>query len=150
MVDTFTQTDFEAALDRISPGAWQSVGLDDGEYVYDIPSHAVFIRIRSSVDASGVSAGAGEDSIRVFVLDEDGEPWGSKAARWVTRQPGWEDRLRTLVTRLLDLIRKADACPGCGVGTRPFKVRKEGPNKGRWFLRCPNAACHRPLFEWLD
>lgn len=150
MVDTFTQTEFEQVLESIAPGGWEGLGLDDGEYAYDLAIGPLVIRVRSSVHADGESAKAGQDSIRVYVLDADGEPWGSKAARWVTRVSGWERRLTELVDQLRVLIARVESCPECGTECQPFKVRKEGPNRGRWFAKCPNAACARPLFEWLD
>ncbi|CAE7236722.1 Top3a [Symbiodinium natans] len=37
----------------------------------------------------------------------------------------------------------------CGQTAIKFQVQKEGPNKGRFFLKCPAGACLR-FFEWLD
>lgn len=152
VVDTFTQTEFEQVLESIAPGGWEGLGLDDGEYVYDlgVPGSGLSIRVRSSVHSDGESAGAGQDSIRVYALDGVGEPWGSKLNRWVTRVSGWERRLGETVAALRELVKRVGECPECGAGCKPFRVKKEGPNKGRWFAKCGNARCKRPLFEWLD
>lgn len=37
----------------------------------------------------------------------------------------------------------------CGQTAMKHQVMKEGPNKGRYFLKCPSGSCLR-FFEWLD
>ena len=152
MVDTFTLTEFEAALESVCPGRWAALGLDDGEHAYALHPFADYphvVRVRSSVRPDGTSAGAGEDSIRVWV-ELRGEPWGSKLAKYVTRVPGWGRRLAGAVARLAALVRQARRCPCCGADCAPFRVRREGANRGRWFLKCPDEGCRRPYFAWLD
>ncbi|XP_062594375.1 LOW QUALITY PROTEIN: uncharacterized protein LOC134255841 [Saccostrea cucullata] len=39
----------------------------------------------------------------------------------------------------------------CGVSSKLVQVRKEGPNKGRYFYSCPNPASQRcKFFQWAD
>ena len=69
-VERFTKQEFEDALPRhkgTDKPLWECAGLIDGEHVYHIPVTGTNkrISIRSSVKVDGVSADAGEDSIRL-------------------------------------------------------------------------------------
>ena len=40
-------------------------------------------------------------------------------------------------------------CPLCDKGMiNKFQVKKEGKNKGRWFVKCSDETCH--YFEWVN
>jgi WD40 repeat protein len=49
---------------------------------------------------------------------------------------------------LAELQARATPCPRCGKARRAWRVRKEGPNEGRLFLRCSDRGCDS--FEWAD
>ncbi len=70
-----------------------------------------------------------------------------KVNRWTTRLPGWQDRMMTIVRFLAEMAVKITPCPRCvqhGL-VRLNKVKKAGPNKGRWFIACSEEKCY---FEW--
>ena len=137
MIDRFTRTHFEAALPQTTPVI--SMGLQEGEYSYKIPvARTPFaILIRSSVDSTGMAAETGADSIRCWiVMSVSGEAWGAKIAKYVTRVRGWEDRLTHTLRELWKMCLAIEKCPVCGQWMKVFKVKKEGPNKGRVFIKC--------------
>jgi hypothetical protein len=141
MIDVFTRQRFEAALpvhNRTGVALWKGMGLVNGEYCYVVAVQpGVLIYVRSSVGPSGYAAESGEDSIRCWIAsDETGTPLGSKMSRWVTRVPGWEDRLKELLRALWTIAAQLKPCPVCGETMKAFRVKKEGPNKGRWFTKC--------------
>ncbi len=51
-------------------------------------------------------------------------------------------------TELEDLQETAKPCPSCGKSRRAFRVKKEGPNHGRMFLKCSDRECGN--FEWAS
>ncbi len=150
--ERFTREQFEAALPvhKVSGvPLWTAVGLQDGEYTYLVSiTPLVSIKIRSSVDHTGFAATTGEDSIRLWLVDpKTAKPMGSKLSKFVTRVHGWD---RRLVAQLRELWQygKAIAPCSCGVATRVFKVKAEGPNKGRFYVACPGQHPGR-VFTWL-
>jgi hypothetical protein len=160
-VEIFTKDEFEAQALPVNKTnhvkMWSHIGLHGGEHAYlvVIPGHNVGIEIRSSVHANGKSAGTGQDSIRCWLVDaHTGQPMGSKVSRWTTRLPGWGERTKEVIRQLWTMGQKMVPCPTCkptaGTDTRLrcFKVKKEGANKGRLFLRCPVTDCKH--FEWMD
>jgi hypothetical protein len=147
-VDIFDKVTFEMALPKLKGTdipAWECVGLDHGEYTYLVTlgeKCPAKILVRSSVDSTGWSRATGEDSIRVYVVDKDRKPLSGKANRWTTRLPGWQERMNTIIRFLAVMAVKIKTCPKCSKDLlRLNKVRKEGPNKGRWFLACPENGC---------
>ncbi len=72
-----------------------------------------------------------------------------KVNRWTTRMPGWQDRLNVILRFLAVMAVKLGPCPRRAVHglTRLNKVKKAGPNKGRWFISCCQNNC---FFEWQD
>lgn len=160
-VEIFTKEQFEQnALpvnkDNGQP-LWKYVGLQGGEhaYVVTLPKHNIGIEVRSSVHSDGKSAGTGEDSIRCWLVDAtSGQPMGSKVSRWTTRLPGWGERTKEVIRQLWTMGQRMVPCPSCkapdGTDTRLrcYKVKKEGPNKGKLFLRCPVDGCKH--FEWMN
>lgn len=154
-IETITKQQFEEALPvnkDTGNALWVPNGVVNGEYTYIVhpyPKKKYFIFVRSSIKEDGVSAGLGEDSIRAWIVDEDGKNWGSKSQRWVTRQRGWENRLTEMLRTLTSQISKIGPCPKCKqADVVPLIVKKDGPNKGRPFLKCSSAQC--TFFEWTD
>lgn len=124
---------------------WKPRGLVDGEYAYWIEvKPEVAIEVRSSVGVNGNSASCGENSIRCWLVwTNTGSPAGSKLSRWITRKAGWHRRLRETLQQLYRVGRHVGAC-SCGKLTGVYRVKKKGPNHGRWFTRC---QCGK--FAWL-
>lgn len=159
-VEIFTREQFESALPchcKTQEKLWQSAGLSEGEYSYNVrpfPSLPYAIHVRSSVKANGISADTGQDSIRAWIVTTTTEgkpkPFGSKISRYTTRLPGWQDRLTVILRKLAMLIKQIAPCESCGHDCPPFKVKKDGPNKGRLFSKCTNQDCKSPKFTWID
>lgn len=145
-VEIFTQAEFESKALPTSKTSgeklWKYAGLQNGEHTYLVPVSGVeniAIEVRSSVHSNGVSAETGADSIRCWIVDTlSGKPWGSKVSRWTTRLPGWGERTLNVIRELYRMAQHITNCPKCGKGRlKVFKVKKEGPNKGKVFLSCP-------------
>jgi hypothetical protein len=144
-IETFTKQEFEIYLSQHQP--YQPLGLVDGEETYLLPLDGqVAIAIRSSVKANGISAATGEDSIRLWLVDNDSQPLGSKVSRWTTRLAGWQDRLSQNIKTLCEWRAAAGDCPECQKPKGIFKVKKVGENKGRPFAKCNEHN----NFIWLD
>jgi hypothetical protein len=143
MIDRFDRKTFEAALPKAGPHnpLWLALGLRGGEHCYLIAVRpGVLIYVRSSVRADDLAADTAADSIRCWLAaDDTGRPLGSKDSRWISRVPGWQARLTETLRKLWKLGHQSRPCPNCLTQMGVFKVKKSGPNKGRWFLSCP--AC---------
>lgn len=154
MIETFTKEKFENNLpiNNVTKQAmWQSLGLIDGEFVYTLPiNSSATILIRSSVKQSGYSAETGKDSIRIWLVDPiTNQPVGSKISSYITRVFGWEIRLVTQLRMMYKLGKKVHACE-CGKGpVRVLKVKKEGPNQGKFFTACSDFKCEFNPFTFL-
>jgi hypothetical protein len=141
-VETFTRADFEAALPKhkvTGEPLCKCLGVVSGEYTYLLPvSDKVGVMIRSSVKSDGVSAGVGEDSIRLWLVDpsNDNAPLSSKVTRWIARTGAWRVRVVEQARTLYGLGKRLGACPDCGKALALRKVKKEGPNKGKLFFSC--------------
>jgi hypothetical protein len=119
---------------------WKPLGIVQGEFAYLIPVREPFgIMVRSSVRADGLSASTGEDSIRCWIVNGNLQPWGSRIGRYITRVPGWEQRLLDTLRTLYKMILLIDKCKNCTQYRKIFRVRKDGPNKGKFFLKCTNC-----------
>lgn len=154
--ERFSKEDFEQALIDILAAKGNSLevihlGLVNGEYEYHIPlppNQAVNLVIRSSVDSSGFAAGAGADSIRVWLVDaRTDEPVGSKAQAWITRVPGWQERLAKTMRELTGRRMKTGDCHKCYAPISIYKVKKDSPNRGRLFGKCTDCSW---WWGWLD
>ena len=114
-VDTFTKEQFETALPKnktTHEPMWEALGLLAGEWTYVIPVAETNKRIciRSSVKGNGLSAGVGDNSIRLWV-----EYFYAKAGKWfalgkfdayTTREPGWEGRMHKKLQALYGMALK--------------------------------------------
>lgn len=144
MIEHFTKEQFEAALPKSAKFSVESVGINSNEYCYLlIINEKARVFIRSSVGPKGVSAEVGEDSIRTFLVDNNGRPFAPKVTKFTTRVKGWEERMRENMRFLIRLHQQAGFD-----GDKPREIRKvskEGPNKGRFF--CPETPT-KP-FTWL-
>lgn len=160
-VEIFTKQDFEEKAlpyhKETNAPLWKYIGIRGGEHAYLVllPENNIGIEVRSSVHESGKSAETGQDSIRCWLVDRfSGQPMGSKIGRWTTRLPGWGERTKEVIRQLWAMGTLLVPCPSCKASPtvdtrlRCFKVKKEGPNKGRLFLRCSMDKCQH--FEWVN
>lgn len=157
-VDHFTREQFEQALPhhkRTGERLHMPPALENGQWVYTFPvSASTGLKLYSGIGTDGMSAGCGEDSIRVVVVRlQDGKCYGSKLQRWVTRQKGWAGRLEGLLREMWKLGRLCGPCYGAGIVPKlcsgfwgVYRVKREGTNKGRLFRKC-DGLCGG--FEWL-
>lgn len=147
-VEIFSKEQFEAALPNTV--SWKCLGLKDGEFAYKMQiNDDIFIQIRSSVKANGFSADTGQDSIRAWLVDNNGKPLGSKVLKWTQRIPGWEERMLDVLRILWKRAQWAGYCPDCKIPMGVFKSKtKKNPN--RLFKKCTNENCKhdRNHFEW--
>ena len=67
-------------------------------------------------------------------------------SKHTTRLPGWDKRMRAILRELWKRAHAAGDCPTCGKPKGIFKVKKEGPNKGKLFTKCWDHN----HFEWVD
>jgi hypothetical protein len=150
MIKKFDKYVFEAALPKDKTTGlplWLSKGLVDGEYSYSMGApQGLLIQIRSSVRSNGLAAETGKDSIRVWLSDRLGNPTGSKVQSYITRVPGWEERLTSILRVLWKRAAMLKTCPECKHLMDIFKVKKEGRNKGRLFTKC----LKHDHFKWLE
>lgn len=156
MIDRFDRQTFEDALPKLPDGTklWVHVGMVGREHCYTIQvKPGILIHIRSSVLQDGFAAAAAKDSIRAWLArDAIGSPLGSKAGRWVTRVPGWADRLRETLRTLWRMGSKITPCPYCQQLQIVIKVKHGKPeNIGRWVLRCGNKKCRlsKEFGQWI-
>lgn len=150
-IDVFNRSQFEAALPRhreTGAALCRSMGFIKGEYEYAMQVRpGVDILIRSSIREGGYSAEVGADSIRVWLVDgENHAPLGKKLQAWITRSPGWAERLQDTLRKLYSRGLKLPNCPTCKTPFGQFVVKKDGKNKGREFNKCWRCG----KFEWTD
>lgn len=166
-IDQFTKEEFEKALPRhkdTGNALWDYIGFVDGEYVYTLPvdhgdDRHVRIVIRSSVRVDDIAADSGEDSIRVWLEGgirlSEFVAWyslGKAGGRWITRVSGWQDRLTAKLRELYRLGMQLERCEACEAWKVVRIVKKDTPNKGRYFTICNNCDKHGrdSQFCWLS
>lgn len=109
-----------------------------GEWVFDLEldlNKKDYIRIRSSI-AKDTAADTGKDSIRIYLILNDYPAVNDKEFRWVTRLPGWDERMNAKIADLLNLYSRIGNCPECGRRRKLNRVKKEGVNHGKLFVAC--------------
>ena len=136
MSDNFATFDVKEFEKNIPADAEKFFSL--GEYCYFVRLHDdIGIYIRSSIRKDGVSAGIGEDSIRVYYAQK----WGigkfnflGKKFKWLKRVNGWNERL----AENIEYFKKIDENYKCLCGGKSvfLTVKKESVNKGRHFCKC--------------
>lgn len=142
MIDHFDLAAFQSAL----PKSAESLELVDGEFAFRVPAGAAFIEVRSSIGANGKSADTGEDSIRAWLVNADGDPLGAKLSKYITRVSGWQNRLMDTLEELYSRAFRAGRCERCGSPKSIF-VSKTHKNPNRLFAKC--YPCDDG-FVWLD
>lgn len=152
MIDHFTLEQFEDALPKHKVAGtplWKSRGFQYGEHIFTIQvKREVFIYVRSSVRANGMSAGEGQDSIRAYLVDRALQPLGTKTQKYVTRKPGWEGRMTNMLRELYRRGKAIKNCPHCNKPQSVRVVKKQTKNKGRIFQACNEHFSE--TFEYLQ
>ncbi len=128
--ESFTLEEFEEAIAHHSA---KSLGFIDGEYSFRIPlDEQSGLIIRSSVNAQGVNKPSGKDSIRLWLVDSEDKPLGSKIDSWTKRIPGWRGNLNDKILELTKRRELVGDCPKCD---KPIGIYKN-KNSNRLFARC--------------
>lgn len=145
-VEVFDLAEFKDTLDQAHEGDW-TWSIHGGEYRYSLEVHdRVYVHVNSSVSSStGWSEGTGENSIRVWLGDRSGKPYGNKIQTYTTRLPGWQERMTSQVQEMVRRAYLIGECSRCGSVEKIFQVKKANHNKGRLFRRC---NCPKS-FAWL-
>jgi hypothetical protein len=155
----FTKQEFEDALPKrksiasnsqFLPPLWRCLGIVTGEYVYaiDIPEQKSAVFIYSTVTSNGISAPKGADSVRMWLGDiRTRQPLAPKLSHHLARTKNLFSRIDEQAWELYNIGKKIGVC-GCGSTKKVNTVVKEGANKGRLFIGCPNRCTG--VFEWLD
>lgn len=153
--ERFSLTDFEDALPKhkeTREPLWLYAGFVDGEETFTMEvKNGVLLYIRSSIKDDGYAAPTAKDSIRIStVMADTQEPLVDKKAkvqRWCARTKRWRENLERVLREEWKMAMRLGPCP-CGKGMRRlFRVRKDGPSKGKLFIKC-SADC-RGGFEWV-
>lgn len=148
MVETFNKNEFEQALPNTSNFKWKYEGFLNKEHCYSIPADKESkskVFIRSSIGTNNLSANCGKDSIRCYLVDSKGNPLGSKISKYTTRIKGWESRMKDVIRELI-ILRGKSGNDENGNPRAILKVKKDGPNKGRFF----SPATPKMEYLWLD
>lgn len=150
----FTAEEFEGVLKNVCD-EYSLTFVKDGYRGNELRYHVlvktlgsvqVCVDVNSTIGRDGFADPAGEDSIRMWVTDSDGNPLGNKVGKWTTRQAGWEDRVTDKLGLTIEMADAIEICQKCNTMEKVFVVKKDGPNKGRVFIRC---NCPK-RFVWLD
>lgn len=109
-IDTFTKSEFEAALpvDKNTGDAlWQPLDLIKGEYAYILPVDGTNKRIvvRSSVKQNETSASCGKDSIRLWVEYHYMDQWFAlgKLDAHTKRTKNWRENMTNKLRKLYQM-----------------------------------------------
>lgn len=141
--EVFTRTYFRSVLPTNTKQYFEY-----GEWVFEIPiGKDISIKIRSSINEYGYADETGENSIRLILYDPSREACLAKLQFYITRVPGWEERLISKIEKLKKLSKEAGYCPSCHVPKHVFVVKKHGPNYGRIFAKCTKCDAY---FVWLE
>src|SRR4030042_2165483 len=73
----------------------------------------VIAEIASSIGGDGYADPSGDNSIRIWLTDDNGQPIGNKLQKWVTRVPGWEERFTDKLTKVYEIGKKITWCDTC-------------------------------------
>ena len=138
--EIFSRQQFEAALPKhrvTRKPLCDYKGFVKGEHTYSLPvKDGIEIIIRSSIDGSGYCADTREDSIRAWLRSSKHDrPLWKGGRDWITRQPGWEDRLTKLLRKLYWRGQQVATCNQCGDLAAVYTAKTQ-KNKGRQFYKC--------------
>lgn len=139
----FSHEEFEEvlaqALDKQGL-AFENDGYRGSELRYHIlvrkSEHAeITVEIASSIGRDGFADGAGQNSIRLWIMGEN-KPLAEKTQKYVTRVAGWERRLTEVLNETLDIAKAIPLCVKCGA---PMKKRASAKGEFWGCSRYPNC-----------
>ena len=132
-IEHFRTTDFHNALPKnknTNEEMCNHVGVVWGEHSWTMPvKDGVQIFIHSSIAPNGHSADYGENSIRAWLADIQLKPLGSKVQKYITRTPGWQNRLTVMLRKLYMMGVKIEQCPKCKKMKGVYKQKKAGKTR---------------------
>ncbi len=124
--ESFTLREFEKAIAHVEA---ESLGLINGEYTFRIfLDGQSSLMIRSTVNAQRVSKPSNKDSIRVWLVDGNDKPLGSKIKRGINRTKDWQSRLNDKMIYLTMRRELVGDCLKCGKPIGAFKLKKDKNN----------------------
>jgi DNA helicase-2/ATP-dependent DNA helicase PcrA len=129
-------------------------GVQDTRTEFQYGEHVVFarldskvkIKIRSSIGQDGKSAVVGENSIRLSLITDTDGLLAIIDQVYVTRVPGWQDRLKEKFRLLVSYRERSGDCRKCGQALRVFISHTE-KNPDRAFAKCTGCG---EWVNWLD
>lgn len=144
-VEIFNSKTFEDALGHLE--SYESLGIINGEFSYKVSLDGQSaLMIRSSVKENDLSASSSQDSIRVWLVGNENNPLAANTFKWVTRQPGWQNRLNDRMLEISNARALAGDCQKCSKPKGIYKTKK-GKNAGKMFVNC--FPCDTG-FVWFD
>lgn len=115
--ERFSKAEFEKALAGTGY-TFGSGAIMGGEYrFYSTIRKGLLLAVNSSISSTGFADGTGENSIRIWVCDENGKPLAGKTQAYVTRVAGWQVRLNKVVRETVESVKElvdSPSCPKCG------------------------------------
>jgi DNA helicase-2/ATP-dependent DNA helicase PcrA len=120
-----------------------------GQFRYEIPvTEIASVMVYSSIAEDGYARDTGDDSIKFVVTIEcdNGDTAFLKfqSEKYVTRVPGWERRVNTMVGDLSNIARKFAFPIPTHCGSIPLVlITQNGKNSGRPYAKC------RKCYKWL-
>ncbi len=124
--ESFTLKEFEKAIAHVEA---ESLGFIDGEYTFRVSLDGQSgLMIRSTVNAQGFSRPSSKDSIRVWLVDNNDKPLGSKIKRGINRTKGWQNRLNDKMIYLTVRRELVGDCLECDKPIGAFKLKKDKNN----------------------
>lgn len=145
-IDRFTQEEFETFLSQLD---YEIISSEEqySEMTYTLAFDTkVGVVIRSSIQ-DGIARDTASDSIHLHMVDlTTGNLFIAKLDQlYITRVPGWRDRLQEKLAYLSSLRLSSGDCPKCHT---PFQIflSKTERNFNRYFVKCRSCDA----FKWLD
>ena len=120
-----------------------------GEVCYSVKfsTHLAFenvrIIIRSSIDSNSnnlISGSSGNNSIRIYIASKrkDGSiDYSAKILRWITRYPGWDERILDQLSMYRKIALATGFCNTCG----EFRSIRRRKDKKYYFAHCFGESC---------
>jgi DNA helicase II / ATP-dependent DNA helicase PcrA len=136
--ERFSLEDFKNEFPELTP-----IGMVGSEYCFELMlRHGSKLHIRSSIGRDGFADSAGEDSIRILLLDKDAQFIVGKEAlpdsfNYISRVKGWNIRLRKRIEQFLGLYSQVKVCKVCGKVLRIRRVKNPTSRAfGKLFQGC--------------
>lgn len=136
MIDSFTPTDFEQALQSSTAMPFTKMGYVQGELTYTIPLDSkVVIEIRSTIIKSGMARRSEQETIRLWLREINSTLPLGKLDKNTQSTAGWQSHLCDKIKQLQGLRALAGDCPVCGNPAAVWIVQN-GTNEGKTYAKC--------------